>query len=334
MDRLNSTLRWCQSRAVPGMSASDSAAVITTAASAACGRSANRPGRNTIITMISAAPVTPVSCESRARALGDRGAGRAGAHREALEQAGGEVGRADADHLLVAVHLLPGALGERRRRSRSCRPARRARSPSAPASQRGDVGPADRRDRERWEALRQHPDQADAALAQPEGGADDDGEHHHDEDGGHLGPPPLQRPGSPAMPPSPTAAAAGTTSPCARPWTKPANSPIRPSASTENPNSLGSWPTRMVSGQPVHVADHGRLGEQVGDEAEPGETRRDHDRPRSSGPASRRARPPGRDPRPRRPAAGSSPRSSARARSRARARGSATGRTPRSRAGT
>ena len=52
------------------------------------------------------------------------------------------------------------------------------------------------------------------------------------------------------MPPIPTAAAAGTISPCASPWRKPTNSPISPSASTENPNSLGSWPTRMVSASP------------------------------------------------------------------------------------
>ena len=43
------------------MSARDSDAVITTAASAGWGRFRNRPGISTIITMIRAAPVTPVS---------------------------------------------------------------------------------------------------------------------------------------------------------------------------------------------------------------------------------------------------------------------------------
>src|SRR3712207_8443008 len=33
----------------------------------------------------------------------------------ALEESGGQVGRADADHLLVTAHLLAGALGEGRR---------------------------------------------------------------------------------------------------------------------------------------------------------------------------------------------------------------------------
>ena len=44
------------------MSASDSDAVITTAARAGCGRFRNKPGTSTIIRMIRAAPVTPVSC--------------------------------------------------------------------------------------------------------------------------------------------------------------------------------------------------------------------------------------------------------------------------------
>jgi len=43
------------------MSARDSDAVITTAARAGLGRFRNRPGTKTIIRMIRAAPVTPVS---------------------------------------------------------------------------------------------------------------------------------------------------------------------------------------------------------------------------------------------------------------------------------
>ena len=42
------------------------------------------------------------------------------------------------------------------------------------------------------------------------------------------------------IPAIPTTAAAGTTSPCASPLTKPVASPIRPSASILNPNSFGS----------------------------------------------------------------------------------------------
>lgn len=58
------------------------------------------------------------------------------------------------------------------------------------------------------------------------------------------------RPTIRATPPTPTTAAAGTASPLARPSTKPVASASSPSASTENPNSFGSWPTRMVSASP------------------------------------------------------------------------------------
>ena len=61
MDSRNSALRCRHSRAVPGMSASDSEAVMTTAASAGWGRFRNRPGTSTSMRTIRTAPVTPVS---------------------------------------------------------------------------------------------------------------------------------------------------------------------------------------------------------------------------------------------------------------------------------
>ena len=39
------------------------------------------------------------------------------------------------------------------------------------------------------------------------------------------------------------------------------------------PEQLGQLADQDGQGQAVHVADHGRLGEQVGDEAEPGDAR-------------------------------------------------------------
>ena len=48
----------------------------------------------------------------------------------------------------------------------------------------------------------------------------------------------------------PMAADASTTSPSTTPWTTPMTSPMKPSASTENPSSFGSCPTRMVSARP------------------------------------------------------------------------------------
>ena len=58
----NSTLRWCQSRTVPPMSASDSDAAITTAARVGLGRFRSSPGTSTSIRTIATAPTTPVSC--------------------------------------------------------------------------------------------------------------------------------------------------------------------------------------------------------------------------------------------------------------------------------
>ena len=53
-----------------------------------------------------------------------------------------------------------------------------------------------------------------------------------------------------AIPAIPTAAAAATASPWTRPLTNPVISPRKLSASTLNPKSLGSCPTRMVSARP------------------------------------------------------------------------------------
>ena len=54
-----------------------------------------------------------------------------------------------------------------------------------------------------------------------------------------------------ASPNSPTTTAAVTVSPDRSPSTNPVTSPIRVSECTENPNSFGSWPTRIVSARPV-----------------------------------------------------------------------------------
>ena len=49
---------------------------------------------------------------------------------------------------------------------------------------------------------------------------------------------------------APTASAAMTVSPSITPWTNAFASPIKPFASTENPKSLGSCPTRIVRARP------------------------------------------------------------------------------------
>ena len=121
---------------------------------------------------------------------------------------------------------------------------------SAPAASGADVGPPDRRDGQRREALRQHPDQLTPRSASPKTLVAAIASTTIDEHGGHLRQPALQDQDQRRSPPRPTAAAAGTTAPSATPSTNPVTSPIRPSASTEKPNSFGSWPTRIVTASP------------------------------------------------------------------------------------
>ena len=168
IDSMNSALRCRHSRTVPGMSASDSDAVITTAASAGCGRLRNRPGHEHDHQDDQDRADDPGELGLRAGPLGDGGARAAGADREALEQPGGQVRGADADHLLVAVGP-PARCGRRTpRRWRSCRRARPARC-RAPRRQRPEVGPGATCGMvSGGKPLRQHADEADAVVGEVE----------------------------------------------------------------------------------------------------------------------------------------------------------------------
>ena len=115
----------------------------------------------------------------------------AGADREPLEQAGGQVRRADADHLAVAADLLPGAGGERRRGGDRVGQGDQG-DAQRPGEQRPEVGQADVRDGERREPLGQHPDQADTVVGQVEDRRRGDREHHHDQHRRDLRQPALQ----------------------------------------------------------------------------------------------------------------------------------------------
>ena len=185
----------------------------------------------------------------RAVLLGDGGPGSAGADGEALEETGRQVGRADPDHLLVAVDLLTGAPCERGRRGDGVR-QRHQRDPEGAEDQRPEIG--------------ERPRAARSAAGNP-AAAPRPGRRRGRPDGrrsrrGSRGPPPPEPRGCGAANAAGRGSGAGRTfRPPARPGpcrrsrrrcTKPLSSAMNPSPSTENPNSFGSWPTRMVSASP------------------------------------------------------------------------------------
>ena len=155
MDSENSVRRWRNSRTVPGTSASDMAAAITTAASVGCGRLRSRPGTTNSIRVMASGPDQAGDLCLGAGLLGHGRSRPAGGNREPLEESGGDVGGADSDHLPATVDLLPASRRERRRGrdgvgERDDGDADRARRRSRPRSESGDV-----RNREGREAPRQ-----------------------------------------------------------------------------------------------------------------------------------------------------------------------------------
>ena len=221
---------------------------MTTAASVGCGRYWSRPGHEDEHHRDHGGADDAGELGLRARPLSDRGARSARADREPREQAGRDVGRADADHLLVRVDLLPGPRGERGRGGDRVG-ERDHGDPEGAREQQRQVGQGDPRDGERGQAAGQDADEA----TRPGREVEDDREHHRGHDGDqHAGTVGRKRPRTSitAMLNSPMATAAGTASPAATPCTNAAVSPMSPSASVEKPNSLGSWPTRIVRARP------------------------------------------------------------------------------------
>ncbi len=114
-DSRKSVRRCAYRRRVAGRSASEIDAVMTTAARVGCGRSARSDGERDEHQRDHAGADQPGELRAGSGLLRHGGARPARAHREALEQAGRDVGGADADHLPVAVDLHSLALGERGR---------------------------------------------------------------------------------------------------------------------------------------------------------------------------------------------------------------------------
>ncbi len=226
------------------MSAREMAAAITTAASAVCGRSASRELKKSSRSATTDAPTSPVSWllapDCSATAVREPLVDTA----KPWKNPGGQVGGPDADHLLVRVDLVATASREARRRrdrvgQRDQRDADRRRQQRTDIA---EVGPGQRRPRQ---PLREGPHRVDSQV--------EDGSHHRrtdhgDEDsrnrpceaGQHEQNGQRDHAEDQRRRVALVESAAGT----------PARSSTKPSASVENPHSLGSWPTMMVIASP------------------------------------------------------------------------------------
>ena len=270
MDSENSVRRWCHSRRVPATSASDSAAAMTIAPKVGCGTYCIREVAKTRTTVITAAPTMPGHLGPGAGLLGDGGARPAGADREALEEAGRDVGGTDADHLLVAPG--PARLCGPRTPTpwTSCRRARRRRW-RAPRANRGGTSPQltvgivnggkpcgstpivstpwdSRSNALTRRAASTTTTSTLGTLGMQPVQQQDAGQRADPEDGGRR-----------------------LASPCASPDTKARASATSPFGIDGEPEELGQLADDDRQREPVHVADLGRLRQQVRDEPEPGQ---------------------------------------------------------------
>ena len=133
----NSVLRTRKSRRSSATSNRLIDAAMTTAASTGCGIAWTRPGTNRSIATHEGRRDQAGQLGLRPGLEGHRRPRAARAHREAREQAGRQVGRADPGQLLVAVHLVAGAGGEAAGGRRSCRRSATSEIPTAAANSTG-----------------------------------------------------------------------------------------------------------------------------------------------------------------------------------------------------
>ena len=240
--------RWFHSRRVAGMSASDSAAAMTMAPRVGCGTYCMIPVANTRTTVMTAAPTIPVTCE-RDPACSDT------AVREPLVLTG-KPWKKPAKMLAAPMPIIswsPRTRSPRRAANDDAVDIVSARATTAMAtaprnssgtSAQGTVGTVS--GGKPWgstpmvftpSSCRSNRLTAREASTTTTSTA------------GIFG---MSRCISrmPTSETTPIAAAVPLKSWSAMPATKARVSAIRPSASTENPNSLGSWPTTMVRARP------------------------------------------------------------------------------------
>ena len=218
-------------------------------ASAAAGCAAGR-ARGRSISRIAAAPDQSGDLRLRAGLLGHRGPRAAGADREALE----ERRRAMLAAPMPIISRLPSTSSPVRAANADAveivSVSETSAMPSAPANEQRQVAERHVRDGERREALGQRADERDAVVREVEHDAAAIDSTTATSTPGTLGSTRCRTRISDQADASPIASAAPHRLAVGTPSTKPRASSIRPSASTEKPNSFGSWPTRIVSARP------------------------------------------------------------------------------------
>ncbi len=210
-----------------------------------------------------------------ARLLGDRRARAARADRKALKQRRADVGGADPDHFPVSVDLLAGP-GSECRRSRDGVGERHERDSEGPGYKQRKV--ADRaRPLGRGKSRRESPDEAHPVVTKAQRAGGPNGDDYGDEDSGDSGPPRLEGEDErEADEPQGRGGRDGLAG-CQAidELARFVNEPVRIDRKAEKLRQLSD---EDREGEAVHVADLGRLREQVGNEAELCDPGQDRDR--------------------------------------------------------
>ncbi len=258
------------------MSASETDAEMTIAARVGCGRFRSRPGTKTSITVIAAGSHQARHLGLRSRLLGDRRPRPARAHGEPLEQARRDVGCSDADHLPVPVDLLARASRERGCRGDRVR-ERHQRDPERTERERAHVRQRHPRDRERREPLRQRADQRHPTAREVEDRRDRDRCDHDDQDARATSGSHRWRTTIRTRPTTPIAERRRHRLTPRDPVDEPHEFADEPVGVDREPEQFRKLADQDRQGETVHVADHGGLGQQVGDEPQPRDAGEDHD---------------------------------------------------------